>query len=191
MESRLSHYRNAKASIDKFEPLHPNLFDVVFNLPPKLNEAHGTMLEIMHQHINNVGGLQGINPALDVVEQKFKFSTRSYAGIPSTTSIDITMEFSLNLNEASQAYTYKILRDWYRLCYDPDTGLLGLKKDYVSPMIQILQQDRMRNIYRQINLYDAFMTTAPEAMDSLDYGTSDPFTASCTFRCDYYEEILK
>lgn len=189
-ESRLPHYRNSTVSMNKYEPLHPNLYKVVLNLPKKLQEVHGSFLEIMHEHINTIGGLQAVNPALDVVEQKYQWATRSFAGMPSTTAIDITMEFSLNLNDANQAYTYKILRDWYRLAYDPDTGYAGLKKDYVADVIEILQHNRTGEVYRRIKLYDVFLTTAPEAMDSLDYSSADPFVASCTFRCDYYEEEL-
>jgi len=185
-ESRLPHYKNSSVSTQLFEPLHPNLFQIIINLPSNLD---GTNLELMHEHINTISGLQGVNPALDVVEQKFKWATRSFAGMPSTTAIDVGIEFSLNLNDANQAYTYKILRDWYRLMYDPDTGYAGLKKDYVGSM-EILQHNRNGDVYRRIVLHDIFPMTAPEAMDSLDYNSADPFTASVTFRCDWYEEEL-
>ena len=95
----------------------------------------------------------------------------------------------MNLNDSNQAYTYKILRDWYRLMYDPDTGYAGLKKDYVGSM-EILQHNRNGEVYRRIKLYDIFPTSAPETMDGLDYNSSDPFPASITFRCDWYDEEL-
>ena len=185
-ESRLPHYKNSAVSTGLFEPLHPNLFDVIINLPANLD---GTQLELLHEHINTVSGLQGVNPAIDPVIQKFKWADRSFAGMPSQTYVDISIEFSMNLNDANQAYTYKILRDWYRLMYDPDTGYAGLKKDYIGSM-EVLQHNRNGEVYRRIKLYDIFPTTAPEAMDGLDYSSVDPFTASVTFRCDWYEEEL-
>jgi len=183
----LSHYTNSPINTLKYEPIHGSLFDVLIELPKQLD---GTNLELLRDHINNVGGLQAINPALDLITQKYRFSTRSFAGMPGETAVDITMELSMNLNDANQAYTYKILRDWYRLTYDPNTGYCGIKKDYVGNMT-IFQYNRNGDIFRTVKLYDVFPSTAPEAMDSLDYNTHDPMTASVTFRCDYYEEILK
>lgn len=189
-QSNLPHYKNFKPAVDKYEPMHPNLFKVVFQLPTKLAAKYTEYIDFLPGHINTVSGLQGINPALDVVEQRFKWATRSFAGMPSTTSIDFTIEFSMNLNDANQAYTYKILRDWYRLAYDPDTGYAGLKKDYTAPQIDIYFMNREGDPYRHVKLIDSFITTAPEAMDSLDYTSADPFSASCSFRCDWFEEIL-
>ena len=186
-ESTLSHYKNARSSLEMYEVLQPNLFQVIINPPAGL--SGNDQIELLHEHINTIGGLQGLNPATEIITQKFKSSTRSFVGNPSETAIDISIDFSLNLNDNNQAYTYKILRDWYRLAFDPDTGYAGLKKDYTGSM-EILQHNRNGEVYRRIVLHDIFITTAPEAMDSLDYSSSDPFTASATFRCDYYEEEL-
>jgi hypothetical protein len=56
--------------------------------------------------------------------------------------------------------------------------------------MEILQHNRTGDVYRRIILHDIFPTTAPEAMDGLDYSSADPFVANVTFRCDYYEEEL-
>lgn len=179
-KSNLSHWSNDTAGTKNFEPIQPNLFDVYITPPAKLKTEN---LEILAEHINTVGGLQNINPATDVITQKFRNTTRSYMGIPTETSVDITIEFSMNLNDKNQAYTYKILRDWWRLGYDPDTGYCGIKKDYTG-YIEIVQYNRNGDIFRRVKLSNCFITTAPEAMDSLDYNSADPMTASITIRCD-------
>ena len=184
--SQLPHYSNSNVAMNHYEPMHPNLFQVIINLPPAVD---GTNRELLHEHINTISGLQGVNPALEVVEQRYKWATRSFASMPSTTAIDVTIEFSMNLNDSNQAYTYKILRDWYRLMYDPDTGYAGLKKNYIGSL-EILQHNREGEVYRRLVLRDVFPTSAPESQDSLDYTNAEPFGATVTFRCDWYEEIL-
>ena len=184
---KMPHYSQSKVSKGRFEPVHQNLFEVSFIPPSGL--TWGDAGALLLEHVNTVSGLQGVNPAVDAVTQKFKWADRSYAGMPSQTYVEIGIEFSMNLNEANQAYTYQILRDWYRLTYDPDTGYAGIKKDYSGDII-IVQYNRNGDIYRQLNFFHAFPQEPPQALDGLDYSSSDPQTASMTFRSDWYEEIL-
>ena len=179
----LPHYKVSKASTKQEEVAYPNLFEVTL-LPPNGIDG-GLLLE----HVNSVSGIGGVNPAIDAVEQKYKFATRSYAGMPSTTSIDVSINFSLNLNDANQLYTYKTIRDWYKRIYDPETGEMGLKKDYSGTII-IVQYNRKGDIWRKLTLFHVFPTGGVPLMDSLDYQSNDPATLDITFRCDYWEEEL-
>jgi len=176
----LPHYNNSRAATQKFEPIQGNLFEVTI-LPPMID---GTLLL---EHVNTVGGLGGLNPAYDAVTQKYKFAERSYAGMPGKTSVDVTVQFSLNLNDTNQNYIYKTLRDWYKKIYDPATGAMGLKKDYVGTMI-IVMYDRAGNIHRKVTLLDVFPTGGVPFADGLDYGAQDPITLDMTFRSDNWTE---
>src|SRR5210317_684406 len=119
----LPHYTQAKASVNNFEPVYPNLFEVTLLTPN--NDDSGLIL----QHVTSVSGLDILNPNIDAVGQKYKFSDRSYAGMPAQTFVDITINFTVNLNDSNEAYIYNSLRDWYKLVYDPQTGEMGLKRD--------------------------------------------------------------
>ena len=185
----MPHYSQSKVSSGRYEPVHQNLFEVSFIPPAGLTSAWADSGTLLLEHVQNVGGLQGVNPAVDAVTQKFKWSDRSFAGMPSQTYVEIAIEFSMNLNDANQAYTYRILRDWYRLTYDPDTGYAGIKRDYTGTII-IVQYNRNGDIYRQLEFYHAFPQEPPQALDSLDYTSSDPQNATQTFRSDWYKEIL-
>ena len=180
----LPHYNKAKASKNLFEPVHGNLFEVTFIAPAGVS---GT--ELLLEHVNTVSGLDGINPAVEPVGQKYKFSDRSYAGMPGQTFIDVAINFSLNLNDANQMYIYKTLRDWYKKIYDPATGEMGLKKDYVGTLI-IVQYNRAGDIYRKLTLLDVFPATQPTGLDGNDYSSADPLAIDMTFRCDNWEEEL-
>lgn len=177
----LPHYKVSKASSKQEEPLYPNLFEVTF-LPPGGIDG-GLLLE----HVNTVGGLGGINPAVESVGQKYKFADRSYAGMPGTTSIDVAINFSLNLNDSNQLYVYKTLQDWYKKIYNPATGEMGLKKDYTGTLI-IVQYNRKGDIFRKLTLYHVFPTGGLALADSLDYGSAEPVTLDVTFKCDHWDE---
>lgn len=177
----LPHYNNSKAATKLYEPIQGNLFEVTI-LPP--SGIDGT---ILLEHVNTVGGLAAVNPAIDAVTQKYKFAERSYAGMPGQTHIDVAINFSLNLNDANQNYVYKTLRDWYKKIYDPATGAMGLKKDYVGTLI-IVMYDRQGNIHRKLTLLDCFPTGNPATMDGLDYGSPEPIVLDLTWRCDNWIE---
>jgi hypothetical protein len=179
----LPHYKVSKASSKREEPLYPNLYEVTL-LPPDGIDG-GLLLE----HVNTVSGIGGVNPAIDAVGQKYKFADRSFAGMPSATSVDVTINFSLNFNDANQLYTYKTLREWYKKTYNPATGEMGLKKDYTGTII-IVQYNRKGEIWRKLTLFHVFPTGGIALADSLDYSTNDPVTLDIVFKCDHWEETL-
>jgi hypothetical protein len=109
--------------------------------------------------------------------------------MPAATSMDVAVNFSLNLNDANQNYVYKTLRDWYKKIYDPATGAMGLKKDYTGDMI-IVEYNRAGDIYRKLTLNDVFPTTPPTGLDGRDYNAADALAIDMTFRCDYWSEEL-
>jgi len=182
----LPHYREDQTSKKNkhFEPVQANLFEVSI-LPP--DGVAGS--DLLLQHINSIGGLESLNREVAAVEQKYKFATRSYAGMPDGTAHDITVNFSLNLNDSNQAYVYKTLREWYRKQYNPETGEMGLKKDYVGTIV-VVQFNRSGDIFRKVTLEDCFITSAVGFTGTLDYSNAEPEALEITWRCDTYAEEL-
>lgn len=177
----LPHYTNSRASNQRFEPIQGNLFEVTIFSPL------GGDTQLLLEHVKTVGGLNGLNPSVEAVEQKFKFANRSYAGMPDNTSVDITVTFTLNLNLSNENYIYNQLRDWYKLIYDPLTGEMGLKNDYVGSMV-IVQFNRRGDIFRNITLKDVFPTGQPGFVDELSYESPEPVELEMTFRADHWVE---
>tara|TARA_Y100001958_G_scaffold154535_1_gene143653 strand:+ start:869 stop:1426 length:558 start_codon:yes stop_codon:yes gene_type:complete len=182
----LPHYSEDQTSKKgrNFEPVQGNLFEVTI-LPP----AGVSGQEFLLQQVNTVGGLEGLAPAVEAIGQKYKFADRSYAGMPGQTSIDLTINFSLNLNDSNQAYIYKTLRQWYRAAYNPETGEMGLKKNYVGTIV-IVQFNREGDIYRKITLDDCFINTGVNLVDGLDYSDGEARSIEVGWKCDTYSEEL-
>ena len=181
----LPHYSQDQTSRKgrNFEPVQANLFEVTILPPSGISDA-----PLMLQHINSISGLE-LYKGVEAVAQKYKFATRSFAGMPGETSVDITLNFSLNLNEANQAYLYKSMRQWYNKQYDPQTGAMGLKKDYVGTIV-IVQFNRAGDIYRTVTLEDCLITSGLGFTNDLSYDSADPATLEVTWRCDVWKEDL-
>jgi len=181
----LPHYSQDQTSRSgrQFEPVQANLFEVTVLPPAGVSDA-----PLMIQHVNSISGLE-LYKEVSAVEQKYKFSTRSFAGMPDSTTVDVGIEFSLNLNDANQAYLYKSLRQWYNNQYDPQTGAMGLKKDYVGTIV-VVQFNRAGDIYRTVTLEDCFITSGLPFTTDLGYETTDVQSIEVTWRCDTWKEVL-
>ena len=181
----LPHYSNDQTSRSgrQFEPVQANLFEVTVLPPAGVSDA-----PLMLQHINSIAGLE-LYKEVAAVEQKYKFSTRSFAGMPDSTTVDVAINFSLNLNDANQAYLYKSMRQWYNNQYDPQTGAMGLKKDYVGTIV-VVQFNRAGDIYRTVTLEDCFITSGLPFTTELSYETTEAQALEVTWRCDTWKEVL-
>ena len=181
----LPHYRNSKASTNKWEPVYTNLFEVTILPPPAIGGG-----PILLEHVLKIGGLE-TELGQETTEQVFKTAKRSYLQtVPTDTVVNLTIDFSLNLNDNNEMYVYKTIRDWKRLGYNPLTGEMGLKKDYADASIIVSQYNRVGDIFWQRTFYDAFITSNVPSLGELDYATGEATTLSVTIRSDWWEENM-
>ena len=188
----LSHFRNSRVATSLWEPIYQNLFSVQLVPPMGLEDRSDERVNIILEGVQSVGTIAS-SKGSPVVEQKYKFATRSYAGaVPENTTIDLQIQFALNLsydNGTPENYTYKFLREWVDLVYDPLTGRQGLKKDYVAPSMTVTAHDRSGVGWQQWVLYYIFPTT-PCPNINLGYQQTQLFEGSMTFRCDWWDECV-
>lgn len=143
----LSHFKNSTAAVNKYEVVNPALFEVTI-LPPTLDGQNDNTTQLLLEHVISISGLDGLNPAMGTVVQKYKQADRVYLGVPDTTHLELGMTFSLNLNDANENYIYTSLRKWYNKAFNPATGAYGLKKDYCGSMV-IVEYNRDGSIWRK------------------------------------------
>jgi len=182
----LPHFRNSTAAMNKFEPVYLSQFEVIITPPPSIAAGWPLVME----NILSIKGLE-VNKVATTVEQKYKNATRSYSGgVPENTTIDITMDFEVNLDEQNSAYVYKSLRRWCDLVYNPLTGRMGLKRDYVGGPLIINYFNKAGDIFRQIKAPMVFPTTAISAIDT-DFASNEIYKITgFTLRADYWEETI-
>ena len=189
----LPHYRNSRVSMSLAEPLYKNLFTMQITLPQAIG-ADAQSTNLLLEEVTSVTGLN-TNKVPGAVEQKYKYASRSFAGgKPNETTIDLTINFNLNLTYDGEDgtpsnFAVKMLRKWTDLIFDPITGRTGLKKDYVADQAVITMQDRAGTPFWQWICYDIFPTKGIDDV-GLTYDTPDLVAIQgLTFRCDYFDEI--
>lgn len=190
----VSHFKNSRVSMSNWEPIYLNLWTVEIQLPDSIGADPETS-NLLLEGVQKVGGLN-TSKAIAAMGQKFKSSDRSFAGAgPENTYIDVTLDFEVNVIRDSNGQPtlkqLKTLRQWTDLIYDPLTGKMGLKQDYVAPQVNITLHDKAYNPLWQWTLYNVFPTTSlPEV--ALDYGQkSEPYKVTgFTLRCDYWNEVM-
>jgi hypothetical protein len=188
----LPHFSNSVAARNNYEPVYLNQFEVIINPPDGIPLAAQRFKGegILAQSVRSISGLAVDIAPSATVDQNYKFATRRYAGgEPSTTDMTISMEFEVNLNpETNSMEVYKILRQWSDLIYNPLTGAMGIKKDYVGSMVVSIF-DKRGNVFRRISIPSCFLSEAIPPMD-LDYEQANNYVIAVSWICDYWTDTF-
>lgn len=184
----LSHFKNSHAAVNKWEVVNPALFEVTL-LPPNTDDGDTSLTtQLLLEHVISIGGLDGLNPNVGTVTQKYKQADRVYAGVPESTHLELNMTFSLNLNDANENYIYTTLKKWYNKAFNPGNGAYGLKKDYCGSMV-IVEYNRDGSIWRKTTCINVFPTGQPTGMGDRNYNNgNDANELSITFNADTWDD---
>lgn len=179
----LPHWANSRAATQFYEPVFQNQFEVIITPPRSIAGAEG--LDILVEHVLSVDGLPEILPT--VVEQKYKFATRSYSGArPENTVADLTVVFTVNLNEENNMYVYNILRGWADISYNPLNGQQGLKRDYYGQMA-VTVSNKAQEVFRTYT-FTPVIFNGPLNAIKLGYSEANLYEITAKFRADNWKD---
>lgn len=186
----LSHFRNSRAAQELYEPVYLNLFTIQIELPTGVGSTPENT-NLLLENVQKIGGLQSHKMPTSLVSQNYKWATRRFAGAkPESTTMDLTIDFEVNLDRTPSAYVLKTLRKWCDLVYDPLTGRTGIKADYTAPWMLITMYDRAARPFWQWKCYHVFPMTAITVPD-LDYQATDNFKITgFGIACDMWDETI-
>lgn len=187
----LPHYTNSKASLNKFEPVYQNQFQVFITCPPVIPVPIGLAGNgaILNEHVTSVSGI-AVDKNPGDLDQTYKFAKRYYArGKPKETTVDVTIGFTVNLDENNSAYVYKILRQWSDLIYNPLTGAMGLKRDYATGTIVVNLFQKDGTVHKRMVFKDVFPST-PLKDFQLKYSSDEIYSFDMTFACDHFDDVF-
>lgn len=184
--AKLFNFNNSKAGVNNYEPIYKNLFEVQITPPDIISNSDvwGAGRTLITDSINSIDGLD-VDKFPELVAQKFKGSTRKFAGItPTETTVNVTINFTLNLNENNQNYIYNALRLWSDLIYDPTSGATTLKDTYTSKAgITVIAYNRIRQPFRKVEIKNVFISAPIPAM-SFSYNENTILDLSISFHGD-------
>jgi len=177
----LPHYQNSLFGINKYEPVYLNQFEVLITPPAAVLGG-----PILVEQVTSISGL-GVDKTPAATQQKYKFAVRNYAGAkPDSTVFDLTVNFTVNLNDANSMYVFKTLRQWTDLIYNPLTGAMGLKRDYTGTIV-ISVFNKQGDVFRRITCRDCFPISPIGAME-LDYAGTELYDISLQWAVDYWDD---
>lgn len=189
----LPHFNNSIAARNNFEPVFLNQFEVTIVPPSAITLANTTFNgeSILTQQVKSLTGSLAVDiqPAAPVT-QYYKFAERRYAGgEPSTSDVQFSVAFEVNLNDSNSMQIYKILRQWSDLIYNPQTGAMGLKRDYVGTMVVSIF-NKQGDVFRRITLNNCFLIEPLTSMP-LSYEQGDAlYTLDTTWKADYWRDLF-
>jgi len=184
----LAHFTNIDSHNKLWEPVHKNLFEVNFILPPALEAQYGNRKYLLLENAISINLPD--YPNLPTQSQRFKYSTRLFVMMPDTTSIDdVTISFNLLKDDQHQMFVFRMLKDWYDLSWNNETGELNYKKATVGQIL-VNVHDKDGVILRRVVYHNAVCNnfSGIEAHAWEDTGTlQGPFDAH--FAVDYWEDF--
>ena len=146
----LPHFTNTQAQQNLktgYEPIYTNLFEVQIILPTSISEI-GTFDPVLLEKCQKVN--LPTYPGFTPVEQRYKYSTRLYIGMPdSTSNKDISVTFNVNQLQSGEMDTFSKMKKWYDLAWNNESGTLSYKHNMLGQII-IYQHDREGKIIRRV-----------------------------------------
>lgn len=188
----LPHITNSQAGVNKWDPVHKNIFEVYFTLPEPLRTRFGQDEALLTEHVTKISGLGALNRAPGVSQQKFMGTDRSYINPKlDSTHAEIDVELTLNLRNETDNFIYKLFRAWAALGYDQSTGTRHLKKDYCADYLKVSIGNRAGDIFHEVVFKDVMMNgDMSGGFEDLDYETADALNLTVKFVSDWWKETI-
>lgn len=188
--NRYPHYRKSKAAMDNWDPLYQSQFKIMITPPPVLSAGWNLVME-------SIKSISGLEPSGDYIgdSQTQEFFGHTVRHAPGTmaghNTHDINISFNVNLDDDNSAYVLKTLRKWCDLIFDPLTGKMGMKKDYVGGPMVVSAHNKQGEIYRQWS----FPTVWPGAklpVQDFDYNEDGIYNIDdWTLFADVWDETIR
>lgn len=181
----LPHFSNILSHNSLDEPVYKALFEITFDLPPVLNRTI-TEVQLMLENARNI--TLPVTPDIEVATQRFKFSTRTYVTLPTQTHVsDLSINFNLNENSKNAVFIWNILKAWYDLAWNSQTGETHTKREMVGNII-VNQHNKKGQVIRRVTYRNVQIIGVGEIELNWD-SPQDILEVAAKFVADYWEDL--
>lgn len=181
----LAHFSNVLSHSENNEPIYKALFEITFDLPPILGRTTDEV-RLMLENARSI--TLPLTPKIEIKTQRFKFSTRAYVTLPTETHIaDLAILFNLNENKQNAVFVWNILKAWYDLAWNSQTGETHTKRDMIGNII-VNQHNKDGQVIRRVTYRNCQITNVSEI--ALDWEAStDIVECTANWCADYWEDL--
>lgn len=188
--THLPHVKNVQSGVNRYDPNHSSIFEVYFTLPEAIKSQFAEDEAILTEQVVSVNGIAALMKNTTVGKQRFMGVDVSHsAPVIDETRATITIEFNLNLRNATDNFVLKLFMAWKNLNYNLNDGTRTLKADYVADNLRIAEANRDGTIWRSYVFHDVFLGEV-SGIDSLSYDDNEPRKLSVQFYADYWDDDL-
>lgn len=185
----LPHFTNIQTGLKYDELVYKNLFEVQIILPDVLNAIYPTETSSVLLLQNTVSFTVPSYPQIATLQQRFKYSTRLYVGLPESTSkTDVKLDFNMNVNDKKQIETWNVMKTWYDLVWNNENGTVNYKKNLVGTIIGYMH-DKEGEILRRITYHNCQPLQISGWDGELNWETTEMAKLSATWASDYWEDF--
>lgn len=140
-------FTNVLSHNENWEPVYKALFEITFDFPPILGRS-ATDVRLALENANAVN--LPLTPDIEVVAQRFKYSTRAFVTLPKETHIqDLSIKFNLNEDDKGRVYIFNMLKAWYDLVWNSQDGTTHTKREIVGTII-VNQHNKKGKVIRRV-----------------------------------------
>ncbi len=181
----LPHFTNIQSHYKTWEPVYPNLYEVVIVLPQAIRDLHEDYQTLLLENTTKISF--PTYPDIATVDQRFKYSTRPFLLFPDQTHTTVDIDFNMNQNDNYQVFTFRMMKDWYDLVWNNEDGSVHYKKNIVSDIV-VHAHDKEGHVIRRVTYYNAQITSFT-GWEDLDWSSTDIASLTCKFVADYWEDM--
>lgn len=181
----LPHFRNIQTANTLYEPIYTNLFEVNISLPPLVETNSTANTQLLLENATNIK--LDLTTKIGEAIQKFKYSTRVYAATPGLAegTKEFEIKFNMNQNEEKAVETWVLLKRWYDLAWNSQTGELHYKSDMIG-QISANIHDRTGEVIRRVDFINCQMYGLTGGWD-LDFAQNTGIqSCGANWVCDYW-----
>lgn len=180
----LPHFTTIQSHSENWEPVYKSLFEITFDLPPILGRTTQDGI-LMLENATSVS--LPLTPDIETKEQRFKYSTRAFVTLPSKTTFEFDIKFNMNENDKSAVYTWNVLKAWYDLVWNSQTGEAHTKREIVGNII-VNVHNKKGKIIRRVTYRNAQILGVSDW--ELDWESpTEILDATAKFISDYPEDV--
>ena len=180
----LPHFRNIVTANTLSEPIYQNLFEVTIDIPVLVQTNSTANRQLL---LENAKTIQlNLTPDIESARQYFKYSTRKYAGTPTQTHIEFDIDFNINQTDKKSVDVWALLKSWYDLAWNSQTGELHYKADMIGQIAAQIH-DRTGEVIRRVD----FVNCQIKGLTGWEFewgGGAEINSAKASFVADYWND---
>jgi len=181
----LPHFTNIESHNQNWEPVFKNLFEVVIALPPAIEALHPNHVTLLLENV--IKASFPVYPVIEEAEQFFKFSSRKFLKMPTTTSTNLKLSLNMNVNDDLQVFTWRMMKDWYDLVWNNEDGSLHYKKNIISDIV-VHAHDKEGHVIRRVTYFNCQIKSIT-GWEDIDWSGQDIASLEVEFVADYFTDM--